>query len=241
MDDVAKALKGFRQEMRDMKVSIVKELREECNELKKSVEFMSKQFDAMSERCKNIDKENAELKKANAALSAECDVLKQQARHFENRVTDLEQYSRNKNIEIKGLTETEHEKLPEMIKKLGDVVNVPIAEEDMEVCHRVPRKVGECPNVVVQFTTRTKRDAVLEAARKRRVNTADFGLNGRSPVYINEHLCLSVKRLLGQVTARKNEKHWKYAWTKQGKIFARKTDESRVLRVRCADDLEKIE
>lgn len=144
--------------------------------------------------------------KESAALSAECDLLKQQARHFENKVTDLEQYSRNKNIEIKGLTETEHEKLPEMTKRLGDVVNIQIAEADVEACHRVRRKVGECANVVVQFTARTKRDAVLEAARKRRVSTSDFGLPSRSPVYINEHLC-SNKKLLGQVTARKNEKH----------------------------------
>ncbi|KAG0415922.1 hypothetical protein HPB47_006895, partial [Ixodes persulcatus] len=63
--------------------------------------------------------------------------------------------------------------------------------------------------------------------------------SGRSPVYAKDHLCPVLKKLLGQVIARKNEKQWKYAWSREGKVFARKTDTTRVLRVTCTQDLDK--
>lgn len=246
--NVVKLLKDFKQEIRDMKVAIERELKKEYKDLKSSIDFVSQQFDDLSQRCSKIEKENAALKKANAALSVEnsklsdeCKLLREQLDSSERRLTDLEQYSRNRNIEIKGLPPAEKEDLPAVLKTLGDVIGEQIAESDIDVYHRVPRKDGGCPNIVVQFHSRAKRDAVIEGARKKRVCTSDLGLSGRSPVYVNDHLCPVLKKLLGQVIARKNEKQWKYAWSREGKVFARKTDTSRVLRVTCTQDLDKIQ
>lgn len=192
-------------------------------------------------RCAKIEKENAALKNENAAIAAECYELKKVVTASEQKLTNLEQYSRNKNIEIKGLPASDDEDLPEILKKLGDTIGEPITKSDVDICHRVPTKDGGCPNIVVQFHSRTKRDAVVEKARKKRVRTDELGAPGRSPVYVNDHLCPDLKILLGKAIARKNEKQWKYVWTKEGKILARKTDTSRVLRITSVNDLEKIQ
>ncbi|KAG0431650.1 hypothetical protein HPB47_021590 [Ixodes persulcatus] len=92
------------------------------------------------------------------------------------------------------------ENLPAALKTLGDVIGEQIAESDIDVYHRMPRKDGGCPNIVVQFHSRAKRDEVIEGARKKRVCTTDLG-----------------------------------------KVFARKNDTSRVLRVTCTQDLDKIQ
>lgn len=239
--EVVKLLKEFRQELRDMRAAMEKDLRKEFKELKRSVDFFSTQFDTMATRSSKIEKENAALKKENAALLAECNSLKKMATAHEQRITDIEQYSRNRNVEVKGIPEIANEKLPDILKRLGDVVSEDISEADIDACHRVPRKDGGCANVVVQFRSRTKRDAFIEKARKKRVCTTHLGFPDRSNVYVNDHLCPTLKKLLGQVIARKNEKQWKYAWTRGGKIFARKTDTSRTLRLTCPQDLEKME
>lgn len=124
---------------------------------------------------------------------------------------------------------------------LGDAIDERISETDVDVCHRVPRKDQGCPNVVVQFHSRAKREAVIEKARTKRVCASSFGFSEPLPVFVNEHLCPTLKKLLGQAVARKKERNWKYAWTKDGKIFARKTDTSRTLRITCEQDLEKIQ
>lgn len=239
--EMEKFLKDFRQEMREMRNALEKELRKEYKELKSSITFFSQQFDAMAKRHTKLEKENAALKKENASLLTECQSLKELATSSEQRITDLEQYSRNKNIEIKGIPFSENESLPQLLKQLGDVITEEITEQDIDACHRVPRRDEGCPNVVVQFRSRAKRDLVIEKSRKKRLSTSDFGHVNHSPVFVNDHLCPTLKILLGQVVARKNEKGWKYAWTRDGKIFARKSDSSRVLRVTRSQDLEKIQ
>uniref|UniRef100_A0A6B0V4A9 Uncharacterized protein n=1 Tax=Ixodes ricinus TaxID=34613 RepID=A0A6B0V4A9_IXORI len=204
--NVTKLLKNFKQEMRDMKAVIERELKKEYKDLKSPIDFRSQQFDGLSQRCSKIEKENAALKKANAALSVEnyelsdeYKLLREQLESSERRLTDLEQYSRNRNIEIKGPLKSKN--LPAALKTLGDVIGEQISKSDIDVYHRVPRKDGRCPNTVVQFHFRAKRDAVIQGARKKRVCTSDLGLSGRSPVYVNDHLCLVLKKLLGQVIA----------------------------------------
>lgn len=127
------------------------------------------------------------------------------------------------------------------MQQLGNAIAEPITEADVDICHRVPKKDGGCPNIVVQFKSRVKRDAVIDKARKKRLSASTFKLEGNSHVFVNDHLCPVLKKLLGEVIARKNEKKWKYAWTKGGKIYARKTDESRTLRVTSLKDIEKIQ
>lgn len=60
-------------------------------------------------------------------------------------------------------------------------------ETDIEVCHRVPtRNADATPNIIVQFKSRTKRDSILEKAKKSRLSTQELGFSPGSPLYVNE-------------------------------------------------------
>lgn len=79
------------------------------------------------------------------------------------------QYSRRCNIEIKGVPQSKDESLPNILHEIGTLLNEPIADTDVEVCHRVPcKKVTAVPNIIVQLKSRTKCDAVLQKAKKSR-------------------------------------------------------------------------
>lgn len=77
------------------------------------------------------------------------DALKKAVSELEQRLADLEQYSRNRNIEIKGLPVVHREVLPTVLLKMSDVLEEPITKDDTDKCHRVRRR-NSCPNVVVQ-------------------------------------------------------------------------------------------
>lgn len=232
--------KEFRKDIAAMSSTLERDFRKENRELQASTTFCSKQYDDMTIECTALKEENKTLKAENAALSSQCDSLKKLLSDMEQRLTDLEQYSRNKNIDIKGLPVVQNEHLPDMLKKIGEIIKEPITQEDVDVCHRVPMRNSTCPTVVVQFHNRTKRDAVLAKVRQTKVTTRHLGHEENVPIYINETLCPTLRKLMGMAVARKKEKLWKFAWTKNGRILARKDETSQVVRVACMGDLDKI-
>jgi len=54
-----------------------------------------------------------------------------------NQIDDLEQYTRNHNLEIHGITETPEENIPEKLIKLGKILNVHISNNGIDTCHRM--------------------------------------------------------------------------------------------------------
>lgn len=224
-------------ELADLK----RELRKELRELKSSVEFISKEYDAIKEECNAVKRENANLKASHEALALELAALKARVHEDSLRITAQEQYSRKKNVEIKGVPQNDRESLVEVLGKVGNAIGEPITEQDVEICHRVPvRNDAADPNIVVVFQRQAKRDAVIQKAQKARFNTEDLGFQTKQPVYVNEHLCPKIKKLLGMTIAKKRELNWRFAWAKGGRVFARKTESSRAIQITCEADLGKM-
>ncbi|KAH6943525.1 hypothetical protein HPB50_023163 [Hyalomma asiaticum] len=90
------------------------------------------------------------------------------------------------------------------------------------------------------FKSRTKRDAVLHKAKKARLSNKDIGSDNTQKIYVNEHLCPTLKRLLGIAIGRKRDNGWKSVWSYNGKIFARKSDETPIVRIEHDEDLSNI-
>lgn len=223
-----------------MRAALEREFRKEHREMKASLDFFNKQFEDMTNHCCQLEKENHELKAQNASLAQDCAQLRKDAAESERRTTELEQYSRNRNIEVKNVPFVKGENLAQTLEKLGEAISEPITTRDVDVCHRVPSKDPSCPHIIVQFHSRSKRDTVLEKARKMRLSANDVGHTETAPIYVNEHLCPQLKKLLGLTIAKKKEQSWQFAWSKGGKIFARKNEKSKILHIACASDLSKI-
>lgn len=92
---------------------------------------------------------------------------------------------------------------------IGELVGVSGVHSDIEPCNRVPSRIEGNSKIVFGFQSRQKRVPFLEKARKRPFFTADLCFSSASPVYINEHLCPALKRLLRMAVSRKREFDWK--------------------------------
>lgn len=212
-----------------------REIRVELRELKDSVKYCSDTCDgvkAISTDVKELRREIQLLTKSNLELKSE-------NQRLSKRLEELEQYQRSNNLEIKGVP-TEGD-LAVALSKIGEVIGEPIDEDDIDICHRVSTQKATEKNIVVRFVRRSKRNAVLDKARKTRGMTAEsLGFMASTPIYVNEHLTRQNKQLLGATIARKKEMRWRYAWSTGGKIYARKEDGSDALRIEALDDLMKM-
>lgn len=89
------------------------------------------------------------------------------------------------------MPESNNENVLELVNKLAIAVDETIVlNTDVQAAHRIPAKNTNKPRpIVVQFSNRQKRDAVMKKARSKRPKSTDF-INGvpMTNVYINEHL-----------------------------------------------------
>lgn len=175
--------------------------------------------------------EREQLKAANKTLVA-------RNQELERRVCDMEQYSRKNNLEIKGVPTTKGEDCVKIIQAIGNKIECPVSEADLDIVHRVPSK-GDTKNLIARFLSRTKKNEFVKKARKARLQAKDIGFHGMETrqIYVNDHLTLSNKKLFAKALELKNEKAWKFLWTIDCQIMARKTEESRAVRIKDETDL----
>lgn len=168
--------------------------------------------------------------------------LPKELKDVKKELTALAQYSRNCNLEIKGVPIKAEEKLGTTMQTISTCLNVEIKDSDIDVIHRVPTKNNTTtPNIIVKLTSRNVRDKILKKAKKQRLNTSHLGFDGEvTPIFINEHLCQANKVLLGLALKAKREKGWKFTWVSDGKILMRKSENSRVVHIMSTDDFAQI-
>lgn len=239
-DELKQEQKAFREMLeRDLRNEI-RDLKNEQTSMCKSLEFAHAEIADLKTRLNVETANNARLEAENRALREQCSDVENKARDLDVRLVQTEQYSRNVNIEIQGVIEKENESVVDIMSKLGEAISEPVAESDIEICHRVPTRNANKTNIIVQFKSRAKRDTVLKKAKKMRLTNEDIALDSSEPTYVNEHLCPALKKLLGMAIKKKHEHNWKSAWSFKGRIFAKRTDDSPIVPIKNENDLAKI-
>ncbi|KAH6923050.1 hypothetical protein HPB50_020774 [Hyalomma asiaticum] len=189
-----------------------------------SVQYISKEFDTMKQKQEELVASNKALLSRNEAL--------------EKRVADLEQYSRMNNVEIKGIPSSQGEDCIAILKQIGDAIEYPISPTDIDTAHRVASRSSD-KSIIARFCSRDKKNEFIRKARRARLRTDHVGFTGSTnmPIYVNDHLTIDNKKLFSKALSLKKENKWKYLWTENCQIKARKSDDSRVYRIMTESDL----
>ncbi|XP_061722895.1 uncharacterized protein LOC133529229 [Cydia pomonella] len=157
-------------------------------------------------------------------------------------------------IEISSVPEENGENTIHIVTTLGQKLGVTLSEHDIIDATRVGRAsqlnegvqgLSSRPRLlVVRLARRAVRDRLLQAARVRRgATTEGTGLPGpNSRFYINERLTVINRRLFQKTRQLKEQLGWRYAWTRDGKIYVRQRPgaESPRHRIRSELDLERV-
>ena len=230
------------KEVETMFVSNMNELKEfvssKLDDFKTSLEFNSSVIEDLKTTIAELKTTTTNLKQENEKLKTENLSFKKELKYIKQEVTELQQYSRRCNIEINNVPEVENENLSEVLSKIGALSNCQL-KDNIIVAHRIPSFNKDKPKpIIVQLSTKPVRDSLLKLLKDRKLKTTD--INQRlveMPIYFNEHLAPELKKLFYLARKYKTENNFQYCWVKDGKILIRKSESSRIHRIKNEDDL----
>lgn len=154
---------------------------------------------------------------------------------------DMEQYSRINNIEISGVPQSENEDVDTLLTDIAKAIDVEHKARSVDAAHRVPSYNRKRASPIVVKSRRDK-EVWINGFKKTRPLTADK-INphmNKDKVFINEHLSPANKLLLSQTKEAARDRGYKFIWTKDGKIFARKDSGDRVKRIASEASLRDL-
>lgn len=235
--DVIKLIEELRRENENYKQEVLKKL----ELFEQSLQFTSDLVEKSNETNKNVQEELKQIKELNKKLLEENSSLQLKVSKLENDIIDLQQYSRRQNVEISNLPEVPNEKMDEVKMNIMNALGVDLSK-NLTIVHRVPTtKKEKIKPIIMQFDSVASKSEFMKAAKLKKI-TAD-AVNScfeKLPVYINDHLCPDLKKLLYDCKVFKRQNDFKYCWSKNGKIFLRKTEGSKIYRIKCNSDLNNV-
>ena len=208
-------------------------------------EMLPEPLDFNNAELMSLKKENKELKdkvsplaKSPSDVRAHVDILYEDLGTAITQVDDVEHYTRKHNLEIHGIAETADEDIAENVVKLGKVVNVHISPSDIDICHRMgPRNSSGPKPIIVRFKSHKKKTELYKARKHLKSVSLNQYFHATNVVYINGNLR---RKLLAKVRKFKKDNHWHSAWTLEGKIFIKKSQEEQPKIIHAEGDLTKI-
>jgi len=177
-------------------------------------------------------------------LQSENAALRKQIKELEMKIDECEQYSRSNTIEIHGIPENRAEDTYELVKNVACALGVMVTRESIDICHRL----GKRPDfngpaaIIARFVRREDKNKIVEKRRvKRNFNTSDLGLEmPASPIYVNESLSPSRRKLLAAAREAKRDKNYTYLWVRHGNIRMRKDPGTPVKYITTRDDIANL-
>ena len=112
-----------------------------------------------------------------------------------------------------------------------------IDKDDIDVMHRLgPRKNKKIqkqdmpPSIIARFISRKERNALFKARKNLKGAKFDFLIS--KGVFLNESLTPKNRQLLFHAIKKRKDNQWKYLWTSNGRIFARKSDNNSAIQIK---------
>lgn len=217
--------------------STMNTLIEQNNDIKKSVEFMSGQYDDLLQKINQLETENLEYKR--------------QVKFLENRLEFHEKHTRSSTIELRNVPKQESESkqiIMNIVKDIGNVLKIEPQIQDMEI-RDVYRIKSDA--IVVDFISTVRKEIYLQKCKqlnkiKRdtkqpQLNTHDLKLSGpQKTIFISEYLTNKARRLYYLARELVKNKKLIATWTSYGKVYVRRDEGQGSIRIDEEGDLRKI-
>lgn len=248
--NLAVELRLFREQLSGVQDKIDL-LRQDFQDLRNTLACHNSRIDTLEEKVVTLEREITTKQDAVGHYQAEINKLK-----CELSARDQELLSND--IEISNVPENDGENPSHLLALIGSKLGIALDERDIVYAERVGPKqargggAGGTNNgpgsrarsrpIIVRLTRRAVRDDLLRNMRVRRgANTADFGLAAESrPFYINERLTKYNRVLLHKAREARTRLHWRFVWTKRGRIFVKEDEGKPTYTIRSEDDLNRV-
>lgn len=254
--DYGQVLLSIQNELKEMR----KQNKKCFDDLKHSVEDVSKKVSELSSKIDDLEAEQENIVAAQEKLEEENENLRNQIDFLDDRVNDIEQYSRKYNLELDGVPETPEENMELILQALAKALQITYNSAEINVCHRVPTKnPKKTKPIIIAFRSYPEKEKWLNAYRNvcrteilnednsksiqwKSLSTKQINQHlAEGQVYLREHLTTFNKQLLYDVKTKAKEKHYAVVRVKDGKILVKKNViDKKFTRVRNLKEIERF-
>ncbi|PFX18772.1 hypothetical protein AWC38_SpisGene16843 [Stylophora pistillata] len=162
----------------------------------------------------------------------------------------IQRYSYQYNVKIVGLPEIKASESASdtttLCLSLFQAAGVEILIQDIDIAHRIPTRnatPGPSP-VVCKFTRRIANEKVMNVRKDAyKVTASSTGLPADCTlenVKLFDHLTEQVQQLLADTKKFQTRNGFKFCWCKNVIIYLRQTEDSRPIKLKTLDDLERF-
>ncbi|KAI5698112.1 hypothetical protein M8J76_011795 [Diaphorina citri] len=229
------------EQMKKMFQEFSKDINSKLLEFENSLQFHSGKLEDVISGFNEMKKNFSSLQKKQEELANENVMLKNKVKELSFQVHDMDQRSLDHNLEILGIPDVIED--PKVIMgSLCEKIQIQVPDPGTYVVKRVAVGAKNKPKALIaQFNSKQLRDKILKESKKSKPRVSDFtkAPSDIQPVFINEQLTPYMKQLFFNVTKEKKEKGFAYVWIAEGRILLRKTEQSKICRIRCIEDVLK--
>lgn len=203
-------------------------------------------------------------------IEKENKLMKSTIKSLTRRLDTIDQRYSNDKLQLAQIPYTEGENLYDIVVNIGTKMNIPVNKDDVIDAFRPrqntkdggPHNSVEEPqgssassdpvqssshgkkvqNVVVKFRSQTMRDNILNSYRNKYKKLGLYLDNDKKQkIFINEYLSSNTSRLLYKTKLFSKANNYKYVWTRNGNIYLRKGDGTKIISVDCLTDFSSID
>lgn len=178
------------------------------------------------ERVEKLETENKTLKRLLGKTIEE-------NRTQNERIRELEQYSRKRNIIMNGLKPATNESTRAAFHRVTTDIQIEINAQDINAFHTLPSKEGKFPTVIICLNSMEKKDQLI---RWSKTNKKNRSTSKYPSLYFNHHLTKYNEELLKEAIAKPEIK---YAWFDNNHVYIRRNENEQKERITSKDQLDE--
>lgn len=201
------------------------------DDIARAIEMFSEKYDELLKKVDSSNKTIEALQKRTRELEARLACKDEELEELRGTVSALEQYSRNKNVEIHGVAQNDREDILDVVRSVATKLDLePPSKDDIEAAHRLNAPVGKIAPIIIKFREREMRDRWISKRKD---------LKGER-IFINENLSRQMKKLRWCTKQAAKEKGYQFVWVQNGRILVRQKAGTPIIRVESERDLAKL-
>lgn len=213
----------------DQKLGPIKDeissLKSQLAEMKSFVDLANKKYDEISSKMDRFEAKRKKDTQENKLLRDTIKKLEEKVQLLELQSNDVRQYTRRDCLEIHGIPVEDGEDTNQLVKAVGDLMEVYLSDGDISTSHRLPSNKSykgnrKTPATIVKFVRRDVKNRFYSARKELKgYTTKSVGFDVENRIFINESLTEQNKAIFNECFKLKKLHKFLFIWTSNGKTY----------------------
>lgn len=233
---------------------------EQLGQINQSMNFLQQKFDALKADnqglSNNISGLKSEIKSdinslrndlkilnvKNATLNKKHSLFERKISYLNTLMIEYEQASYANKIRLSNIPFSETEDIFSLIKIIGEFIGCTVVESDIDFSYRLKlKRLMPLPPIIIKFVRKEMKNKFFSLfwAKKESINTNLFfatKLDNPKKIYISEDMGRETYKLFRRGRELQRRGVIRFIWTRQGKIFIKKEEDSQPMLIRNGND-----